>query len=103
MGNAVWRRSLSCTRQEYADSHAAIGGTNNAQNYSRSRTAENKGFAPRESHDTDPNLLLRFLKNLGRNMKATGLYFLIGVLLSALFQRYVPAEEFGIHDYGTGD
>ncbi len=26
------------------------------------------------------------------NVKATGLYFLIGVLLSALFQRYVPAE-----------
>lgn len=27
-------------------------------------------------------------------MKATGLYFLLGVLLSALFQRYVPAERF---------
>lgn len=27
-------------------------------------------------------------------MRATGLYFLIGVLLSALFQRYVPAEAF---------
>ena len=39
-----------------------------------------------------PNILLRFLKNLGRNIKATGLYFLLGVLLSALFQRYVPAE-----------
>ena len=25
-------------------------------------------------------------------MKATGLYFLIGIALSALFQRYVPAE-----------
>ena len=25
-------------------------------------------------------------------MKATGLYFLAGVLLSALFQRYMPAE-----------
>lgn len=32
------------------------------------------------------------MKNLGRNIKATGLYFLLGVLLSALFQRYVPAE-----------
>ena len=35
-----------------------------------------------------------FLFNLGRNIKATGLYFLLGVLLSALFQRYVPADKF---------
>lgn len=53
-----------------------------------------KGFEPRASHDTDQNLLLRFLKNLGRNVKATALYFLLGVLLSALFQRYVPADGF---------
>ena len=52
------------------------------------------GFEPGEGHDTDPNLFLRFLKNLGRNEKATGLYFLAGVLLSALFQRYVPADAF---------
>ena len=50
------------------------------------------GFAERESRDTDPNLLLRYLKNFGRNLKATGPYFLFGVLLSALFQRYVPQE-----------
>ena len=25
-------------------------------------------------------------------MKATGLYFLFGIILSALFQRYVPQE-----------
>ncbi len=53
-----------------------------------------KGFEPRASHDTHPNLFLRFLFNLGRNIKATGLYFLLGVLLSALFQRYVPADKF---------
>jgi len=47
-----------------------------------------------ESRDTDPNPLLRFLKNFGRNVKATGLYFLIGIVLSALFQRYVPAGAF---------
>ena len=52
------------------------------------------GFEPGDSRDTDPNMLLRFLKNLGRNVRATGLYFLVGVLLSALFQRYVPAEGF---------
>ena len=52
------------------------------------------GFAPGPGRDTDPNLFLRFLKNLGRNVRATGPYFLIGVLLSALFQRYVPADAF---------
>ena len=53
-----------------------------------------EGFSPRASHDTHPNLFLRFVFNLGRNIRATGLYFLIGVLLSALFQRYVPADQF---------
>ncbi len=52
------------------------------------------GFEPRASHDTNPNLFLRFLFNLGRNIKATALWFLLGVLLSALFQRYVPADDF---------
>ena len=50
------------------------------------------GFEAHESHDTHPNLLIRYLKNFGRNIKATGLYFLFGVLLSALFQRYVPQD-----------
>ena len=50
------------------------------------------GFEPPKSKDTDKNLLVRYLKNIGRNIKATGLYFLIGILLSALFQRYVPAD-----------
>lgn len=50
------------------------------------------GFEEPKSKDADPNLLLRFLKNLGRNVKATGLYFLFGIALSALFQRYVPTE-----------
>ena len=36
--------------------------------------------------------MLRYLKNLWRNVKATGKYFLLGIVLSALFQRYVPAE-----------
>ena len=50
------------------------------------------GFDEPKSRDTDPNILLRYLKNLWRNVKATGLYFLIGIVLSALFQRYVPTE-----------
>lgn len=50
------------------------------------------GFSESAGRDTDPNLLLRLIKNIGRNIKATGPYFLFGVLLSALFQHYVPAE-----------
>ena len=53
-----------------------------------------EGFSERASRDTDPNLFMRLLKNIGRNIKATGPYFLVGILLSALFQRYVPAEAF---------
>ena len=49
-------------------------------------------FDEPKSRDTDRNLMLRYLKNLWRNFKATGIYFLFGILLSALFQRYVPAE-----------
>ena len=43
-------------------------------------------------HDTDPNLLLRVLKNLWRNVKVTAPYFLLGIFLTALYQRYVPSE-----------
>lgn len=50
------------------------------------------GFGEPKSRDTDPVFLVRFLKNLGRNVKATGLYFLIGIILSALFQRYVSQD-----------
>ena len=47
-------------------------------------------FSEQKSRDTHPNLLVRYLLNFRRNVKATGLYFLFGILLSALFQRYVP-------------
>ena len=46
------------------------------------------------SRDTHPNMLVRLLKNIGRNIKTTGPYFLIGIILSVLFQRYVPSELF---------
>jgi len=49
-----------------------------------------EGFSKQQSRDTNPNLLLRLLENIGRNIKATGPYFLLGVLLSALFQHYIP-------------
>ncbi|MCR5447909.1 MAG: permease [Solobacterium sp.] len=50
------------------------------------------GFSERASHDTHPDLLVRYLLNLWRNAKTTGPYFLLGILLSALFQRYVPQD-----------
>ena len=53
-----------------------------------------KSFGETENRDTDPNILLRFLKNLWRNVKATGPAFLIGISLAALFQRYVPQNAF---------
>jgi uncharacterized membrane protein YraQ (UPF0718 family) len=52
------------------------------------------GFEESASRDTDPNLLLRLAKNIWRNIKATGGYFLIGILLTAMFQRYVPTDKF---------
>ena len=51
-----------------------------------------EGFDEPQNKDTDPNVFIRLLKNLFRNFKATGLYFLIGIILSAIFQRYVPQE-----------
>ena len=44
------------------------------------------------NRDTDNNLFIRYLKNLLRNIKATGPYFLLGIILSAIFQRYIPEE-----------
>jgi len=49
-------------------------------------------FTEAENRDTDPNLFLRFLKSLFRNLKATGPAFLIGICLATLFQRYIPAD-----------
>ena len=54
-----------------------------------------QGFAEKSGRDVHPNPFLRFLFNLGRNLKATGPWFALGILLSALFQRYVPAELVG--------
>lgn len=46
----------------------------------------------KQDRDISPNLFVRLLKNIGRNLKVTGPYFLLGVFLSALFQRYIPGE-----------
>lgn len=47
---------------------------------------------PAQNRDTDKNLLIRYLKNVWRNIKATGLYFLVGIILSAIFQIHVPED-----------
>ena len=60
------------------------------------------GFEERASHDTHPNLIIRYLLNVWRNVKATGPYFLIGILLSALFQRYVP-EDLMVNVFGGNE
>ena len=49
-------------------------------------------FEVQVSRDTHPDLLIRFLQNFWRNIRATGPYFFFGILLSALFQRYVPQD-----------
>ena len=51
-------------------------------------------FEELKNKDVDPNILKRFLKNVLRNIKATGPMFFIGILLSAIFQRYVPGDSF---------
>jgi uncharacterized membrane protein YraQ (UPF0718 family) len=49
-------------------------------------------FNEAENRDTDPNALLRLLKNFWRNIKATVPAFLIGIGLAVLFERYVPQD-----------
>jgi len=49
-------------------------------------------FSLPKNRDTDNNIAMRYLKNVGRNIKATGLWFLLGIVLSALFQRYVSED-----------
>lgn len=53
-----------------------------------------KGFKEPANRDTHPNPFIRFAKNVWRNVKATAIYFLIGIALAAIFQRYVPADSF---------
>ena len=52
------------------------------------------GFHAGTSRDTAPNPFMRYIKNFGRNVRATGPWFLLGIFLTTLFQRYVPAESF---------
>ncbi len=51
------------------------------------------------NRDTHANLLIRYLLNVWRDMKATAPYFLLGIVLTAAFQRYVP-ESFMVNVFG---
>ncbi len=51
-----------------------------------------KFYEPIKNKDTDKNLFVRYLKNVFRNIKATGIYFVIGIILSAIFQIHVKEE-----------
>ncbi len=50
------------------------------------------GFGESFNRDTDPNVFMRLLKNIGRNVRATAPWFALGILLTALYQRYVPSD-----------
>ena len=74
--------------------------------YSSTSYFDFSSFDEPHNHDTDPNIFLRLVKNILRNIKATDLWFLIGIALSAIFQRYVPAQAmaklFGKEHEGFG-
>lgn len=58
------------------------------------------------NRDTDPSPIIRLLKNIWRNVKITFPYFLLGIIITALYQRYIPSEWivnlFGAnHGFGT--
>jgi len=57
--------------------------------YNSDNRCDSNGASQKNSH-----FLLLLFRSFGRNIKATGLYFIIGILLSALFQRYVPQQAF---------
>lgn len=54
--------------------------------------------SPTKQDDTS-RLFWRLVKSIGRNIRFTGPYFLAGILLTVLFQRYVPADSFA-HLFG---
>jgi uncharacterized membrane protein YraQ (UPF0718 family) len=64
------------------------------------------GFHEHVDRYTDTNPFTRLLKSVWRNIRKTGLFFLLGIALSAIFQRYVPAnnfaELFGSENRGFG-
>ncbi len=87
LGNTVfWLRFVSCMACGVIAGMAIRFGFKNRPFFSF------QGFQEGSCRDIDPNMILRYVKNVYRNVKATGPYFLIGIVLSVLFQMYVPPE-----------
>ena len=47
---------------------------------------------PIKNRDIDSNLFIRYIKNVLRNLRATFPYFIIGIMLSAIFQLHIKEE-----------
>ena len=52
------------------------------------------GFYEQHNRDTHPNVLLRYIKNVGRNLKVTAPYFIAGIVIAALFTIHQPQDDF---------
>ena len=52
------------------------------------------GFYEQHNRDTHPNVLLRYIKNVGRNLKVTTPYFIAGIVIAALFTIHQPQDDF---------
>lgn len=49
-------------------------------------------FESQASRDIDPNIIVRLLKNMGRAFRITAPYFAAGIVLTALYQTFVPVS-----------
>ncbi|MBR3732221.1 MAG: permease [Spirochaetales bacterium] len=91
--------SFPCLMRKSGSHTDCLVTPDNDSDHSRVDTISNCGFFnfsafdDPHNHDTHPNIVIRLLLNILRNIKATGLWFLVGIVLSAVFQRYVPAES----------
>jgi len=78
----------------------------NFSGFSGDSQSANNSDSQCSRRNSSGNPFINYLRNFGRNIKATGGFFLIGILLSALFQRYVPqnafASLFGSNNRGFG-
>ena len=68
--------------------------------YKRTKFYQFNDFELPKNKDEDPNVIIRLLKNIWRNVKITLPYFLLGIMLTALYQRYVP-EHWVMNLFGS--
>ncbi len=102
MFSAILGRQMFLYRLYFSFTGGVIAGILIYIFYSKSGFFTFEEFGERKSKDTHPNLLLRFLLNIFRNIKVTGPYFLAGIVLTAVYQRYVPQDIIG-NLFGPGN